>query len=66
MTIKQYNSLKEDLSITQNLLKDWEYVSDIIYRYPAFQNLTLIEVRDWFSNKYIKHENAIREQLIDK
>lgn len=65
MTKKQYQDFREELSITQSLLKDWEYVSKIIYNYPTFGNLTLKEVRDWFSDKYAEHENAIREQLID-
>ena len=65
MTKKQYQDFREELSITQSLLKDWEYVSKIIYNYPAFENLTLKEVRDWFGDKYAEHENAIREQLID-
>lgn len=63
MTNQEYFNLKERMG-TKEYVSDWyDILTDLLSDYPVFENKSLKEVRDYFSDRIVELEAEIRQTL---
>lgn len=63
MTNQEYFNLKERMG-TKEYVSDWyDTLTDLLSDYPVFENKSLKEVRDYFSDRITELESEIRQTL---
>ena len=63
MTKQEYYNLKERIGSRDSVGKWFNTISELLSLYPAFSNMTLTEVREYFFHRTAELETEIRKTL---
>lgn len=63
MTKQEYYDLKERIGSRDQCGKWFNTISELLMSYPAFRNMTLTEVHEYFFNRSFELETEIRKTL---
>lgn len=59
----EYWNLKEKIGHREQVGKWYNTITELLVLYPAFENMTLTETRDYFYNRISELETEIRNKL---
>lgn len=63
MTQQEYWNLKERIGSRDQVGKWYNTITELLTLYPAFENMTLTETRDYFYNRTSELEEEIKKTL---
>lgn len=63
MTNQEYFNLKERMGTLEYVSDQYDTLTDLLSNYPVFENKSLKEVRDYFSDRITELEAEIRQTL---
>lgn len=63
MTKQEYWNLKERIGSRNQCGKWYNTITELLTLYPAFENMTLIQTRDYFYNRTSELEEEIKKTL---
>lgn len=56
-----YNSIREYIGISNNIIKQIDNIQKIIEIYPNCRTMTLEDVKEYLYDRYLMFENKIKE-----